>query len=264
MYKSSFALLILLSFMIASAGPNSNAQLYINFGTDTSKIDSITHHSVSDTFTAAILVKKVKSLYAFQLLVGFDTSALKFVSGLKDNGIQKNLLETQNGVISSFTCRYSRTDSTKISIGVSLEGSNEKECPDGSGFLAFLKFIKKKSDTTTLSIKSPLLLNTDLVEDTAMETFSGTIFPGTSAIIKSNSIKPHFTVQKTGQMVTIYTPETTPQSVQLFSIDGRCLTKIASSSRKTCIPLPSSIGKGPCIIRVQNQSNIYSSLLINN
>ncbi|HEX2956357.1 MAG TPA: hypothetical protein VHO70_05990 [Chitinispirillaceae bacterium] len=263
MYKSLFALVMAFS-IVANAGPNSNAALYINFGSDTSKIDSVTYHSVSDTFTAAIMVKNADSLHAFQFFVGFDTSALKFVSGQKDNGILKNFLETQRGAVSSFICGYSRTDSTKISIGVSLQGNNKNECPYGSGFLAFLKFIKKNTDTTTLNIQSPLLLTIDEVEDTKMGTFSGTIYPGSSGIIKRNAVKPRFSIQKTDNMVTIYTQEITPQSIQLFTVDGRCLTKISSNTQRTSIPLPSIISKGPCVIRIQCNNNRYSSLMINN
>jgi hypothetical protein len=263
MYKSSFALIIAFA-IVANAGPNSNAELYINFGTDTAKVDSVSYHSVADTFTAAIQINKAVSLYAFEFLVGFDTSALQFISGSKELAAQKNMLETQNGALSSFICSYSRTDSTKISIGVSLSGMDTMVCPDGSGFLAFLKFLKKNNDTTTLTIQNPLLETIDEVTDTKIATFRGEIYPLSSPIIKHNSAKQKFTVQKAGEIVTIYSPEITPQSIQLFSIDGRSLAKVTGNTRKTTIALPSLLSKGPCVIRVQSSDNQYSTLFVNN
>jgi hypothetical protein len=262
--KISLTLIIILTFtVLSSGGPNSNAVIYVNFKPDTSVIDSVKLCKQSDTVIAAIQIANSVNLFDFEIHIGIDTSRLEFLTGKKESIDKKNILETKGGS-SFFQCAFSKKDSTKIILGASILGGDQTQCPAGSGFLGFLYFRKKTSDTTLIKIYSSLLETFSSSVDTVVKSVSGSIYPGSSAIIERNTIQSHFTVQKAGQLVTIYTPEITPQSIQLFTIDGRCLTKIVSSTRKTCLSLPSSIGKGPCIIRIQNNDNIYSSLLINN
>jgi hypothetical protein len=255
--------MVLTFTVLSSGGPNSNAVIYVNFKPDTSVIDSVKFCKVSDTVIAAIQIANANNLFDYEIYIGIDTSRLQFLTGKKESIDKKNILETKSGS-SFFQCAFSKKDSTRILLGASILGEDTTQCPAGSGFLGFLYFRKKTDDTTAIKICSSLLETFSSSVDTVVRSVNGIIYPGSSAIIKRNTVQSHFTVQKTGQIVTIYTPEITQQSIQLFSIDGRCLTKIASNSRTTCLPLPSSIGKGPCVIRVQNKDNIYSSLLINN
>ncbi len=248
---------------LSSGGPNSNSVLYINFSTDTSKIDSVKLCQLSDTIVAGIQVQNAVNLYDYEIYIGFDTSRLQFLSGKKEYSSQKNVLETKSGS-AFFSCSYSKKDSTKIIIGGSILGDDETQCPDGSGFLGFLTFIKKTADTTAINITSSLLETYNTSVDTMIKAVNGIIYPGSSAIIKHKTVQPHFTVQKAGGVITIFSPDITPQSIQLFTIDGRCLTRISAVTQKTSIPLSSITGNGPCVIRVQCRDNRYSTLMINN
>jgi hypothetical protein len=265
MSKSSSALLTILLFsMVASAGPNSNAELYVNFGSDTSTIDSVSFHNVSDTFTAAIQIKKAVTLYGYGFHVGFDTAHLQFISCTRDYGSQKNILESQGGSISTFLCSFLRTDSTRISIGASLLGNDDKVCPDGSGFLAFIKFRKKTADTTAISIYKIQILDFNEIQDTMTSIPRGTILPGSSAILKRCKTQNRFTIQKTGDIVTVYSPVVIPQYMQLFSIDGKCVKRTTSCTHKTYFSLPAASGKSCYVLRISDTNGGQTSLTIHN
>jgi hypothetical protein len=254
---------ILFSVSLCLAGPNSNAVIHVNFRQDTLSIDSIKSCKIADTIMAAIQVTNAVNLFSYEIHVGFDTSHLQFLTGKKETGAQKNILETKDGS-TFFYCSYSKKDSTKIIAGASILGDDELLCPAGSGFLGFLYFKKKTEDTTVIRIYSSLLETYSVIADTMVKSVNGVIFPGSSAIRKHKTINPHFSIQKNGDIVTIYSPESVLKSIQLFTVDGRCLTKIAGTTRKTSIALPSVVGNGPCIVRVLSGNNHSSSLMINN
>jgi hypothetical protein len=250
--------------MLTTAGPNSNAELYINFGTDTLKIDSIVSCKASDTITAAIQINKSVNLYGFQAHIGFDTAHLQFITCNKENGTCKNHLETNSGSISFFKFDYVRNDSTKISIGAALTGSNAKVCPNGSGFLVFMKFRKKTSDTTTLTIHNPEVLDFDEVPDPIVKIQRGVILPGSLSVIKRSRIQDRFTLQKNGNILTVYTPETSPRLMQLFTINGKCIKQINVCTQKTSFSLPSASGMGTYVLRILNTDNEQTSFRISN
>jgi hypothetical protein len=264
MNKHFFILITIVSLsMITSAGPNNNAELYINFGTDTAVIDSLTYHTVSDTFLVGIQINKSVSLFGYQLLVSYDTTHLQFIKGTKDHGSCKNILETLEGSV-TFICEHSKEKSSSISIGATILGNDKETCPNGSGFLAFLKFKKLTSDTTSLIISNPLLLDYDLVEDSKVKTATGKIFPGSSSVINRSKIQNRFSIQKNGSLLTIYTKETAPQIMQLFTINGKCVKQIHVNTQKTSFSLPSTSGKGTYVLRILNSNNEQTSFRIIN
>lgn len=172
-----FTLSLLALAVQAVGGPNADAKLYFDFNGVSSSIDSVATCPAESTITAAVVIRDASRLYDYQLYVRYDTARLRFVSALKGNGALANLLESAGGNV-VFTAKKSMYDSCRILAGCSILGDDPSQCPSGDGILCLFSFKKRTSDTTVISIESPLCEDYDQTADSAMRCHPGRIVPG--------------------------------------------------------------------------------------
>jgi hypothetical protein len=191
--KTAFA--VFFAGTIALAGPNKDAELFIDLIATTSDIDSSGMGiCLSDSnFTAGVVIHGAKKLYSYQYYIAFDTTRLKFISAAKGNDSCPNILESKGGS-NSFSGKLSKDDKTRILVTGYLSGSDSSQCVDGSGMLALLTFKKRSADTTLITLTKPLVLDFDQAEDTACVTHGAKVFPGTIGVLDS---RVHFVGRQT-------------------------------------------------------------------
>ena len=174
---------ITVAVVLVHAGPNRNAELFIDCAPKTAGIDSVGTCIKDSALTMAIVLKGAKKVFDYQLFLGYDTAQLKFVSAIKGNDTFPNFLETNGGSI-FFNSQKSINDSTLIRIGNTLLNDVTAQCVSGSGFLALVTFKKRTIDTTRISLSKVLLEDCSpiAITDTACPTHGAAIFPATIAV----------------------------------------------------------------------------------
>ncbi len=180
------SMLFLLTFAIA--GPNQDAELFIDFLPASDTIDSVGACPVESTITTAVMVHGASGLYSYEFYVQFDTASLQFVSGKSGND-QNTTMLAKNGGSPVFNAKKARYDSTRILVTCYLTGDVSSECVSDKGVLGMLTFKLKKDDTTTLSFVAPKLIDCSEREDTAMDCFSGTIMPSTGVPVVFHPVR---------------------------------------------------------------------------
>jgi hypothetical protein len=182
--KAAFAVFV--AGTIALAGPNKDAELFIDLAATTSDIDSngMGLCVADSSFTAGVVIYGARKLYSYQYYISFDTTRLKFISAAKGNDSCKNFLESKGGS-NSFSGNLSRDDKTSILVKGYLTGDDSSQSVNGAGILALITFKKRTGDTTLLSLTKPIIIDFDLNEDTACVTHGAKVFPGTIGVLDS-------------------------------------------------------------------------------
>jgi len=172
---------ITVAVVLVHAGPNRNAELFIDCAPKTAGIDSVGTCSKDSAVTIAIVLNGAHKVYDYQLFLVYDTAQLKFVSANKGNETCPNLLEANGGSI-IFNSQKSINDSTRIRIGNSLISDDTAQCVSGSGCLALVTFKKRTIDTTRISLTKVLVEDCSSIADTSCPTHSAAITPATIAV----------------------------------------------------------------------------------
>lgn len=143
MYKKRIFRGVLLSLLIFAnlmAGPNTNANLEIDYDIYTEMVDNeIPDEGIESEIVIAIIANNVKDLDGYSFLMEYDPEVLSFVwAKNKMPGINNTpFLESQGGKLGAFIVK---TNKNSIDIASSMIGKNPNESPDGKGVLAYLKF----------------------------------------------------------------------------------------------------------------------------
>lgn len=103
------------------------------------------HPVQAPTFRIAIRITGATSLDSYAFDLGYDTAKVAFVgasAGSPGDGAP-NILETRGGSAVAFVGRVSARDTTRITVGNALAGSDSSRSPSGDGVLALLDFRAK-------------------------------------------------------------------------------------------------------------------------
>jgi hypothetical protein len=261
--KTAFAVFV--AGTIALAGPNKDAELFIDLVATTSDIDSsgMGICRVDSSFTAGVVIHGVKKLYSYQYYVAFDTTRLKFISAAKGSDSCPNILESKGGS-NSFSGKLSIDDKTRILVSGYLSGNDSSQCVDGAGIIALLTFKKRSGDTTLLSLTKPLVLDFDQAEDTACVTHGAKVFPGTIGVLYSRS---HFagrqTVTVSNGIVQIFMPSGAQDCKAVITdISGREVRRFFNSSDRMIADMKSTAQGVYCMTIIQGNKKLSYPLFI--
>lgn len=259
MKRVVFILLNVCAFLWA--GPNSSAKLYIDTDISSSSIDSIGWCKKDSTFTTGIKITKAVNLFSFEVYLKYDTSALEYISIKKDAEDYENFLESSGGSV-SVPKKWSKNDSTLIHIYAFLLGDDPDLCVNGSGWLAFLTFKLKKSDTTELYLTDPIILDCDLDDDDKSECHSAKIIPGKSAVISRKSrVKYINQVNVIDKKVQVSLSGNALSEISITDFSGRILQKNSNVQNRTILDL-SRTGTGIFILKVSQGGNVQTCPLL--
>lgn len=168
---------------IAFGGPNKTAELFIDCSPSTSAIDSIGKCFAESSFTTGVFIRNASKVYSYQYSISYDTSRLRFVKAMKGSADCQNFLEAK-GQSMSFKGTKGSADSTRILIAGWLTGDDTSQCVGGTGCLSLVTFSKRFADTASLSLTKVIIIDCNLVEDTACVVHGATVLPGTMGVAR--------------------------------------------------------------------------------
>lgn len=125
----------------ALAGPNAAATLYVDADWRTPAIE-YSAPVAGPRFQVAVRIAGAQYLDSYAFELGYDTALVDFVGAAagSDGDGAPNILETRGGTAVAFLGRLSARDTTLISVGNALAGSDSARSPSGDGLLALLEF----------------------------------------------------------------------------------------------------------------------------
>lgn len=126
-----------------AAGPNAAASLHVDADFRTPAIEYSA--PVGPVFKVAVRIAGARYLDSYAFELAYDTAAVAFVgaeAGSAGEGLA-NILETRGGSAVAFVGRLSIRDTSRLSVGNALAGSDSTRSPSGDGLLALLEFRAK-------------------------------------------------------------------------------------------------------------------------
>jgi hypothetical protein len=156
------ALAIIALCALSHAGPNANAVLSVDLLPATSASDS-THALRSDSsLWVAVRIAQAVGLDGYGFELAYNRTLLDFDTAVASSPADgwNNFLESQGGTSLGFIGRLSNLDSSKVTIGNSLIGSDSSQSPGGGGIVALIRFRgKSASGNAAFSLGAVQLLD---------------------------------------------------------------------------------------------------------
>jgi hypothetical protein len=152
-----------LIIFISTAGPNSNATIFIDYNALTIQNDKYVSSNTGEKYIA-VKIRDVKDLDGYSFTISYDTVLYRYVRVLNKAPQTEGLpfLESKGGKSGPVLVKNYPSG---IEISTSLIGNSRSEAPDGEGVLAVIVFEQISSGTGVFQLDSCELIDSDLNYD---------------------------------------------------------------------------------------------------
>jgi hypothetical protein len=149
----------------ALGGPNASARIVIDYDAYTPLIDDECPDMGEESdIVLSVLIRGVKDLDGYALLVSYNKETLSFVSAKKrvSGTGQRAFLEENGGRAGVFLVKPGEGSAD---IAASLIGTDREEAPDGDGIIAYVQFKRIKEGNCGIKIAEAEVIDSGLITD---------------------------------------------------------------------------------------------------